>query len=112
MRIAVIGASNKKRKYSNRALRLYRKEGYDVIPVNPNEEDVEGIPCYRSILDIPKMVDIASFYVPPEIGRKIVPQIIKAGVRVVYLNPGADAEDIVESLESAGISAMRVCTPF
>ena len=51
--VAVVGASSDRRKFGNKALRAFQAEGYRVIPVNPNESEVEGIATYASVLDVP-----------------------------------------------------------
>ena len=66
--IAVVGASSDRGKFGNRAVRAFLRQGYDVRPVNPNEETIEGLPVYQTIADIPGPVDIVSLYVPAAIG--------------------------------------------
>ena len=66
--VAVVGASSDRGKFGNRAVRAFLRQGYDVRPVNPNEETIEGLPVYRTIADIPGPVDIVSLYVPAAIG--------------------------------------------
>jgi uncharacterized protein len=51
--VAVIGASVDRSKYGNKAVRAFRDEGWEVFPVNPSLEEVEGIPAYSSLQDIP-----------------------------------------------------------
>ncbi len=43
--VAVIGASSDRNKYGNKAVRAFRQQGYEVFPINPNEERVEGLPA-------------------------------------------------------------------
>ena len=70
--VAVIGASSDRRKFGNRAVRAFRRQGYTVIPVNPKERQVEGLTAYASVLDFPEVIEMATFYVPPEVGMKIL----------------------------------------
>ena len=65
--VAVIGASNHRGKFGNKALRAYLAQGYQVIPVHLSEPVVEGLAAYRSVLDIPGPIDLATVYVPPEV---------------------------------------------
>ena len=64
--VAVIGASNNRSKFGNRAVRAFQQQGYTVIPINPHETEVEGLKAYASVLDVPGPIDMASFYVPPD----------------------------------------------
>ena len=50
--VAVIGASNNRGKFGNRAVRAYRQQGYTVIPINTHEREVEGLVAFRSVLDV------------------------------------------------------------
>ena len=54
----VVGASTNRQKYGNKVLRCYQQNGRIVIPVNPNEVEIEGIPCAATIGDLP--VNVAS----------------------------------------------------
>ena len=57
--VAVIGASSNRRKFGNKALRAFEHRGYTVIPINPNEAEVEGHRTYPSVLDVPGHIDMA-----------------------------------------------------
>ena len=67
--VAVIGASNDRRKFGNRAVRAFRRQGYTVLTINPHEAQVEGLRTYASVLDVAEPRDMATFYVPPDIGE-------------------------------------------
>ena len=68
--VAIIGASGNRKKYGNKALRAFEKQGYTVIPVNTHEAEIEGHRAYRSVLDIPGPIDMATVYVPPASGLR------------------------------------------
>jgi predicted CoA-binding protein len=73
--VAVIGASNTRSKYGNKAVRAFRQQGYTVVPINPHELQVEGLAAYASVLDVPHGLDMATFYVPPEIGLQVIEHV-------------------------------------
>jgi uncharacterized protein len=108
--VAVIGASSDRRKFGNRALRAFRQQGYTVIPINPNEREIEGLKTYSSILDVPGTVDMATFYVPPDVGLKVIDEVAKKGVAEVWLNPGADGDEVVARARSLGIMPTIACS--
>ncbi|MCM2325479.1 MAG: CoA-binding protein [Candidatus Woesearchaeota archaeon] len=110
MRIAIIGASKDKDKYSNKAVRAYKSKDHVVFPVNPTEREIEGLICYNSVSEIPLDVEVASLYVPSEVGTKVADELIKHNIKKVYLNPGADSEEIFQKLSAAGIEVMRECS--
>ncbi|HEY3042495.1 MAG TPA: CoA-binding protein, partial [Vicinamibacterales bacterium] len=77
--VAVIGASNDRSKFGNRAVRAFLQQGYTVIPINPHENEVEGLKAYKSVLDVPGPIDMASFYVPPDVGQQVMDEVAKKG---------------------------------
>ena len=52
--VAVVGASSDRNKFGNKAFRAFQAEGHTVIPINPNERSVEGVPTYPSVTDVPE----------------------------------------------------------
>ena len=80
--VAVVGASSNRAKFGNKALRAFQAEGYTVVAVNPNEAEVEGMKTYATVLDVPQRIDMATVYVPPEIGITLLPQFAQKGIAV------------------------------
>ena len=108
--VAVIGASSNRDKFGNKALRAFEKRGYRVIPVNPNEAEVEGHPTFKSVLDIPGSVDLATVYVPPRVGVAVIDEVAKKGITEVWLNPGADDPAVVDRARKLGLKAVQTCS--
>jgi uncharacterized protein len=108
--VAVIGASSNRRKFGNRALRAYRQQGYTAIPINPNEAEVEGVKTYASVLDIPGTVDMASFYVPPDVGELVIEDVAKKGIPEVWLNPGAESDQLIARARALDIQPIVACS--
>jgi hypothetical protein len=108
--VAVIGASANRAKYGNKALRAYERQGYRVIPINPNESEVEGHRTFASVLDVPEKIDMATIYVPPEIGVRVLDDVAKKGIPEVWLNPGADEPEVVARARALGLNAIIACS--
>lgn len=108
--VAIIGASDNRNKYGNKAVRAYLQKGYSVYPVHPLLKTVEGIKAYKSILDISGEIDIASFYVPPSIGVKVVEEVAKKGIKNIYLNPGTESEELINKAKNFGINVIQGCS--
>ncbi len=108
--VAIIGASNDRNKYSNKALRAYIDKGWTVYPVNPNLQEVEGIPCYKSIEEVPEPIDRISIYVPPQIGINLLPAIAKKKHNELYINPGAESNELMQKASELGLSPIYACS--
>ena len=108
--VAVIGASSNRDKFGNKALRAFAKRGYRVIPINPHEAEVEGFRAYNSVLDVPDAIELATVYVPPQVGVRIMEELAKKGVGEVWLNPGADGSAVVSRARELGLRTVRHCS--
>lgn len=108
--VAVIGASSDRAKFGNKALRAFERQGYRVIPINPNEPEVEGHKTYKSVLDVPGPIDMATVYVPVRPGVSVMEQLAQKGVGEVWLNPGADDERVVAKARELGLKVIQACS--
>jgi predicted CoA-binding protein len=108
--VAIIGASANREKYSNKALRAYLSKGWTVYPVNPNLTEIEGIPCYKSIEDVPEPIDRISVYVPPHIGKSLLPSIAQKKHSELYINPGAEDEELMQKAKELGLNPIYACS--
>jgi uncharacterized protein len=108
--VAVIGASSNRQKFGNRAVRAFRRQGYTVFPINPHEGEVEGLKSYASVLDVPEAIDMATFYVPPDVGEKVMIEVAKKGIAEVWLNPGSESDTLVQLARSLKIEPIEACS--
>jgi uncharacterized protein len=108
--VAVIGASSKRHKYGNKALRAFAQQGYRVLAINPNEREVEGHQTFASVLDVPGPIDMATVYVPPEIGVRVMDDLAKKQIPEVWLNPGADGEAVLARAHALGLKTIQACS--
>ena len=108
--VAVIGASSNRNKFGNRALRAYQRQGFTVLAINPNETEVEGHRTFPSVLDVPGPIDIATVYVPPRVGVRVMEQLAEKGVPEVWLNPGADDDAVVAKARELGLNTIQACS--
>lgn len=103
---AVVGASNDRSKYGNKVLRVYRQAGRKVYPVNPKETEVEGLACYPDLASLPEKVHGVSIITPPAVTEAILEQAAKAGIRYVWMQPGAESPGWAERAEKLGLVAI------
>ena len=108
--VAVIGASSDRSKFGNRAVRAFRQQGYTVVPINPHETEVEGLKSYASVLDYPGAIDMASIYVPSNIGEQVIGEIAQKGIAEVWLNPGAESDELIARAEALHIQPIVACS--
>jgi predicted CoA-binding protein len=112
LNVAVIGASSDREKYSNKAVRAFSSEGYNVFPINPKEQLIEGHKAYRRIGDVPEKIDFASLYLNPStaLSSGIPEQLRDKDIEMVILNPGAANDELVQKLKSYKIEVQMICS--
>jgi predicted CoA-binding protein len=108
--VAVVGASSNRSKFGNRAVRAFQQQGYTVIPINPRETEVEGLKSYASVLDVPGPIDMASIYLPPEVGEQVIVEIARKGIAEVWLNPGAESDELIARAKALNIQPIVACS--
>lgn len=108
--VAVIGASRDRKKFGNRAVRAFQSRGDTVIPINPNETDIEGLRTYKSVLDVPGPIDMATVYVQPDVAMRVMDEIAKKGIGEVWLNPGADDTAVIDRARALQLQPIVACS--
>jgi predicted CoA-binding protein len=108
--VAIIGASNNRGKFGNKAVRAYLRQGFTVYPVNPRESEIEGLKAYASIADVPVRPEQISVYVPPSVLLKLLPAIAAKGCDELWLNPGTESPEVLAKAERLGLNAIQACS--
>lgn len=108
--VVILGASDKPERYSNKALLLLKEKGYDVVPVNPTLETIEGIPVVHALSDVARHPDVLTVYVNPERSAALADDILALSPRVAIFNPDTENDALESRLAEAGIRIVRACS--
>lgn len=108
--VAIIGASTDRNKFGNKSVRAHIKQGWKVFPVNPRADKIEGLDCYKSILDINETLNRISIYLHPEKGIKLLNDIAKMNPEEVFVNPGASSEEFINKAKKLNINIIEACS--
>jgi predicted CoA-binding protein len=103
---AVIGASTDRSKYGNKVLRCYMQHRRKAYPVNPRSPEVEGLRAYPSIEALPEPVQAISVITPPAATERVVREAHAAGVRHVWMQPGAESDEAIRAAETLGMNVI------
>jgi predicted CoA-binding protein len=79
-----------------------RSRGYDVVPVNPNAEEVEGDRCYHDLRSIPGGVDAVVIATRPEIADQTMRECVDLGIEHVWMHRGPGAGSVSETAAQLG----------
>tara|TARA_Y100000389_G_C17424354_1_gene498640 strand:+ start:38 stop:421 length:384 start_codon:yes stop_codon:yes gene_type:complete len=97
--IALIGASNDKSKYGFKILFNLKNKGYEVLPINTREDEIQSIKVYKDVKEIPECPSIINFVVPPSIGLEITKDLVANGYDNFWYQPGAESKEISNFLK-------------
>ncbi|RJF85685.1 CoA-binding protein [Sphingomonas cavernae] len=106
--IALVGASDRPHRPSNRVMRFLQGQGYRVIPVNPQitGEHVHGEFVWRDLSQLGDPIDIVDIFRRPEAAGEAVDQAIAIGARAVWMQLGVINEAAAARAEAAGLKVV------
>lgn len=105
--IAIAGVSTKDHSWGKDLMKELHKGGYNVYPINPKYNEVEGVKCYNSPDELPENVENLIIAVKPETAVEIVKKLGSTKIKRVWLNQGigqgAFSEEALNSLKEQKI---------
>lgn len=92
-KIAIAGVSRNPKKFGYIVFNELRQKGYDICPINPGVEEIDGVKSYKSVLDIPD--DFKElFIVTPKIETDIViEQAAQKGINHIWVQQMANSKN-------------------
>jgi uncharacterized protein len=105
----VIGASTKPQRYSNRAIRMLKAYGHEVVALAKRAGSVENIPI---LTDFPldETIHTVTLYIGPQNQPEYYSVLLKLNPKRVIFNPGTENSELQKMLTEAGIETTSDCT--
>ena len=101
--IAVVGLSNNPMRPSFGVSRFLQRQGYRVIPINPNEAEVLGERAYPSLREVPDSIDIVNIFRRPARVPEVVDAALEKGARCIWMQEGVVNHEAAKRAETGGI---------
>jgi uncharacterized protein len=109
--IAIVGASPSPDRESHGVMRYLLNQGYRCIPVRPDCDEVLGIPCFPTLLDIDEPIDLVDVFRRPEFCAAHAREAVAAGAGGLWLQLGIVSAEARAIAEAAGIGYVEnACT--
>ena len=104
--LAVVGVSRESGATANMIYRTLRDKGYQVFPVNPKADIIEGDQCYPDLKSIPANLEGVFLMTRPEISLHVVQECVELGVPRVWMH-----ENSLAGVTNSSVSqeAVKVC---
>ncbi len=108
--IAVVGLSSNPIRPSHGVAAYMQRNGYQIIPVNPNETEVLGEKSYAKLSEVPVKIDLVDIFRRSDEAGKAVDQAIEIGAKAVWLQEGVIDKEAAQRAQNAGLLvAMDLC---
>jgi predicted CoA-binding protein len=113
--VAILGASADRAKFGNKSVRAHLKAGYEVYPINPSGGEIEGLPVYRKLADVPvEHLDRVSVYLRPQVGFTLLEEMAaktrRTGGGEIWFNPGSESPALLARARELGLNAIAACS--
>ncbi len=105
--IAVAGASPDKGKWGYMIYVKLKRSGFRVFALNPKEPEIDGDRSYADIGSLPEVPDVVVTVVRPEITEKVVKECLRAGIKMVWMQPGSGSGKAEDACRRKGIEVVN-----
>ena len=98
-RIAIVGLSDDPSRISHGIGEYLQSQGYMIVPVNPNHEEVLGEKCYARLEDVPGKIDLVNVFRRPEFCIDVAKSAVAVGAGGLWLQSGirnAEAKQLAQ----------------
>lgn len=114
--LAVVGASRRQTQPGCLVYRKLKQAGYQVFPVNPAAEQIDGDPCFTDLASLPDRPEGVVITTPPQVTPKIIDDCIAQGIRHVWIHRSIgqgslEAESVARG-RSAGLKIIDAGCPM
>ena len=105
-KVAIIGMSKHQEKAAHFVPKYLSENGFEIIPVNPNSDEILNKKCYKEINDIKDDIDVVDVFRPSEDVLPFVKDAIKKNPKVIWLQEGIHNEEAENLAREHGIKVV------
>lgn len=102
-KFALIGLSRDPKKFSRMVYKELTAKGFEILPVNPNMDDVDGVKCYHNVSDLPSDVKRALLMTPKASTAGAVENAVHNGITHIWIQQGAETKEALDSAKNSDI---------
>ncbi len=102
-KFAVAGVSRNPKKFGGYIFKELRENGFDLCPVNPNAEVIQGVKCFKSVDELPADIEHLLIVTPKNETKEVALAAIKKGIKMIWIQQGSDTPEALEIIRESGI---------
>jgi uncharacterized protein len=95
-RMAIAGASRNAKKFGGMIFQDLQKKGYQLYPVHPEANEIQGVACFRSVSDLPAEAEMLYIVTPKSQTLSIVQQAVERGVKKIWIQQSSDTPEAID----------------
>lgn len=98
-RIAVVGMSRSGKKFGNMASKELKAKGYEIFPVHPEAQEIDGMTCYPNLKSLSGKVDGVWISIPPKNVPPLLEEAAQIGLKNIWLQQGAWSKEVQQKID-------------
>ncbi|MEG1255558.1 CoA-binding protein [Clostridium sp.] len=103
-RWALLGATSDETRFGYKIFRLLEDKGYTVYGINPKYDFIDGIKIYKSIDELPEIIDGVNIIVSPKVALNALPKIKAKGIKNLWFQPGSFNDEVIDKAKELGFN--------
>lgn len=105
----VVGAHQNTEKYGNMIYKKLKLRGYEVYPVNPFFDEIEGDQCYKNLTSLPIKPEVIDMVVGPDKAKSVIEEAAMLGIEYIWFQPGTYDDQVLELAKKLGLQTVKAC---
>lgn len=105
-RIAVVGMSRSGKKFGNMASKELKTKGYEIYPIHPEAQEIDGFVCYPNLKSLAGKVDGVWISIPPAKVPAVLDEAAQIGLKNIWLQQGAWSKDVQQTIDLLGLNVV------
>jgi len=106
-KLALVGISRSGKRFGNAIFKDLRTKGYQIYPVHPEAQAIDGQACSPSVLELREKVGGVVLVVPPPVTEKVVREVVQAGIPRVWMQQGSESAAAIRYCEENKVGVVH-----
>lgn len=98
-KLAIAGVSRNEKKFGYLLFKELRDKEYEVLPINPNTDEIDGIKCYKSVEDIPHDINSLLIVTSKRQTDDVLRRAIKKGIVNIWVQQSCETTETLKIAE-------------
>jgi len=105
--ITIVGVSRNKKKFGRMVFNELKKNGYQLIPVNPNMSEIDGQICYKNIRQVPDEIDSLLIITPKTKTNDVLKEALEMGIKNIWIQRESCTKEVAQIAETVDQSIIH-----